>query len=190
MRRHVGEVELEMVPVESQRSLGVGGFVGETEGEAREMLMMEGCRDREVEVLSTARFKRTSWPSRVFRVVYIAPLGIFWVVSVLYAMPGPWQEGRIYTFSSYVAVANAVVSFTSMLVIYVYYAVRFGCRSTVIPCVGKMWFKALLGVAYVLILVTIIVTALETRRTPCGIYSTSRKDMDRQICAVYERSGS
>ncbi|KAK0646092.1 hypothetical protein B0T16DRAFT_153284 [Cercophora newfieldiana] len=73
------------------------------------------------------RFKRASWPSRVFRVLYIAPLG----VSVLYTMPGLWQEWRTYTF---------------------------------LQCI-----------------------AVEARRTRCGMYSTLREDIDRQICTVHER---
>ena len=49
----------------------------------------------------------------------------------------------MFTFSSYLAVVNEV-AFAVMMAIYVSYAVRVGCRSTVIPCVGKRWYKVLL----------------------------------------------
>lgn len=85
-----------------------------------------------------------SWPSRIFRGAYIAPLALFWVLSLGFALPGPWQVDRTYQLTNYFAAVNGSVSFQFMLVAHLYYSARFECRSTVIPCIGKQWYKVLM----------------------------------------------
>ena len=174
-----GCVPVEMVPVSGDRD-------DEQDTERRLMAREEEGRGVKPEVFSLARFRATSWPSRIFRVVYIAPVAIFWTLSMLFTLPGGWQVGRIFPLTNYLAAVNGSVSFLFILLVYGHYSVRAGCRSTVIPCVSKMWYKVSLCASYAVITGIVIVSALETRRARCGVYSTFRKEMDAHVCAEFD----
>ena len=178
-----GCVPVEMVPV--------GGDGDDEQGmvdndERRLMAREEETRGAKSEVFSLARFRATSWPSRIFRVIYIVPVAMFWMLSMLFTLPGRWQVGRIFPLTNYLAAVNGSVSFLFILLVYVHYSVRVGCRSTVIPCVSKMWYKVLLCASYAVMTGIVIVSALETRRARCGVYSTFGREMDAYVCAEFD----
>ena len=165
--RHCVVVEVDGMPVVMRGSGGGGG--GAVDGEA----------------LSSLRFLVTSWPSRIFRGVYIAPIVVFWLLSLGFALPGPWQSGRAYPLTNYLSAVNGSLSFLFILVVYGYYTARVGCRSTVIPCIGKPWYKVIMCVGYTTMLCIVVISALETRRAPCGVYTTTGKEVDHYVCAPF-----
>ena len=55
-------------------------------------------------------------------------------------------------------------------------------QSTVIPCIASPWYKAYTCLMILLMIVMIIIAALETRRTPCGIYTLHTEAVDSQVC--------
>lgn len=65
------------------------------------------------------RFLSSSRPSKVFRGIYIAPLALFWVLSLGLALPGPWQAGKTYPLTSYLCAVNGSISFLFILVGYI-----------------------------------------------------------------------
>jgi len=146
-----------------------------------------GGRASDGEALAPSRFLAKSWPSRIFRVVYITPLALFWVLSLGFALPGPWQIGRAHPLTNYLAAINGSVAFLVM-VMYVYYWARLGCGSTVLPCIGKPWFKVLVCMEYTFMLSTMVISALETRRAPCGVYTTMGNEMDPFVYASFDSS--
>jgi len=147
-----------------------------------------GGRASDGEALAPSRFLAKSWPSRIFRVVYMTPLALFWVLSLGFALPGPWQIGRAHPLTNYLAAINGSVAFLVMMVMYVYYWARLGCGSTVLPCIGKPWFKVLVCMEYTFMLSTMVISALETRRAPCGVYTTMGKEMDPFVYASFDSS--
>jgi hypothetical protein len=117
--------------------------------------------------LTENRFRKTSWPSRLFRVFFITPLIAMWVTAVLWLV-----RGTIFTVTQFLAVVAGVAGSAVAITIYVYYAARHGLKSTVIPCIASTWYKALSGVLYFVFLVFAVISVVETRRTQCGTYTT------------------
>ncbi|KAK4448765.1 hypothetical protein QBC34DRAFT_485423 [Podospora aff. communis PSN243] len=122
------------------------------------------------------------WPSRVFRVVFILPLVGLLPVGVLTALPGPWHRTGRMSMTAYLGALLSTVNLLVAVGIYAYYAARGGCRSTVIPCISKAWYKVLTALFWIAWFGLAVVSAIETRRTPCGKYSTAREHMDAYHC--------
>lgn len=59
---------------------------------------------------------------------------------------------------------------------------RSSSSTTVIPCITALWFKIYTGVLGASMIALIIVSALETRQTPCGSYSTYDGALDYLLC--------
>jgi len=51
-----------------------------------------------------------------------------------------------------------------------------------IPCIGAAWYKVLVLVTFAALVPLLTVSALETRRTWCGIYTTSGTERDEYVC--------
>lgn len=134
-------------------------------------------------IFSHNRFRPSSyWPSRIFRLLYAAPLATLWAIALLTLLPGPWHRAGRLTMTSYLGAINATVNLFVMTVIYGYYAFRYGCRSTIIPCISATWYKVLTGLFWAVALGVMAVSAVETRRTPCGKYTTAGQHMDAFYC--------
>ncbi|GAB1317028.1 hypothetical protein MFIFM68171_07238 [Madurella fahalii] len=89
---------------------------------------------------------------------------MYWALNLLYALLGPWQTGWMYPLTNYLSAINGPISFLVMLVVYMYYSACGLCRSTVILCIAKTWYKVILCVSDTLMLgIVVIISALETR---------------------------
>ena len=119
-----------------------------------------------------SRFRPTSWYSRAFRFVYISLFAVtcLTALAVVFLM-----QGRDIQLSATVtcSIATLAVIPAFGVTTYTYYAVRHGCKSTIIPCIGKPWYKVATAVIYLTWLVLLVFSAIETRRLPCGRYTTS-----------------
>jgi len=122
------------------------------------------------------------WPSRVFRFVFALPLIVLLPIAVLTLLPGPWHRTGKLSMTAYLGALLSTVNLFVMTVMYGYYAVRDGCRSTIIPCISATWYKIMTGVFWAAALGLVVVSAIETRRTPCGSYTTAGKHMDAYYC--------
>jgi len=117
------------------------------------------------------RFLPNSWWSRVFRFFYISVFAAVCLITLTSLMMMQGEDKRL---SATGAVAlSTVAMFPAMAVcIYTYYSVRNGCKSTVIPCIDKTWYKVLTAVIFLSWTIFLIFSAIETRMTPCRRYTT------------------
>ena len=122
------------------------------------------------------------WLSRVFRFAYVLPLVALWPIGVLTLLPGPWHRTGKLSMTAYVGALLSTVNLLIATAIYGYYAVRHGCRSTIIPCISAAWYKILTGLFWAAVLGLVVVSAIETRKTPCGKHTTVGKHMDEYYC--------
>jgi len=128
------------------------------------------------------------WLSRVFRFLYIIPVFAFWFITLLFLIPGPWQgsnykDGRPFTLTVIIGAIYIVLFFFAIIVIYGYYSWHLN-TSTIIPCVDKVWYKVLVTVGFVALIPLLVVSAMETRKTRCGVYTTAGEERDDYICGV------
>jgi len=134
--------------------------------------------------------------SRLFRTIYVTPVILLWVVTLLFLIPGPWQDskkyphGRTFSLTTFFGNIYAIFFFFAIFAVYSYYAWNHGCRSTVIPCISAPWYKVLVGATFVGLIPLLVFSALETRRTPCGVYTTGGREKDDYVCKAFWRATS
>lgn len=125
-----------------------------------------------------ARFLKVSfWASILFRVVFLFLLLGLLALPVLYLTLEPWLilqvvgvEMEIST-TLFAIILLYLVLFAGTFVILSFYFYR-GCTSTIIPCIQSIWYTVYTGIIMALVLVLFVVACLETRKTPCGTYTS------------------
>jgi hypothetical protein len=114
-----------------------------------------------------------SWRGRLFRFIFLIPVTFLWVMTLLYIIPtGNGQ--RVMYLSPTLLLVNIFYLFflTVTLVTYIYYFIRGPSATTVIPCIVSTWYQIYHASLIFMVLVTIIVASVETRKTTCGTYTT------------------
>jgi hypothetical protein len=93
------------------------------------------------------------------------------------------QRGFVMTLTNYLQIVYffllGAISFT-ILCFYFYHGHR--SKTTVIPCINSLWYKVYTGTLVVSMLVLIAVAAVETRKAPCGAYTTIPAALDFKGC--------
>lgn len=135
----------------------------------------------------------SSWRGRLFRFIFLIPVAFLWVMTLLFIIPTGDNGGVVYLSPTLLLVNILYLLFlTVTLVTYIYYFVRGPSATTVIPCIVSTWYQIYNAVLIVLILVLVIVSSVETRKTACGTYTTwplSRTGNDEAMCGgVYLNS--
>ncbi|KAK3370598.1 hypothetical protein B0H63DRAFT_564718 [Podospora didyma] len=138
-----------------------------------------------LKMLPTNRYHPPSfWPSRIFRALYVVPLLATWASCVEAFMPrsagSPPSSPTPATV--FMCLAAGLIYLPLTIAIFTYYTARHGCRSTIIPCIGSTWYKILTMLNFVAALAVMVVSAMETRRAPCGKYTTTGLESDFRIC--------
>ncbi|KAF8862231.1 hypothetical protein BDZ45DRAFT_686980 [Acephala macrosclerotiorum] len=116
-----------------------------------------------------------SWRGRIFRVFFLVPILLLWVMCIMYMVPwsnyGPRVEANI-TVTLFILNINYLVFLSATLFTYIYYFIRGRSATTVIPCISSTWYQIYTGILLVMMLILVIVAAIETRKTPCGMYTS------------------
>ncbi|RYP58671.1 hypothetical protein DL770_010382 [Monosporascus sp. CRB-9-2] len=123
------------------------------------------------------RFRPTTfWASIVFRVVYLLPILAMSTTCILYL--GPWTAKDItspisngLTMTSFLLALSYLLFISTTAIVCAYYFAR-GHTTTVIPCISFLWYKAYTVVVIGLGIALIVISCMETRKTPCGIYTS------------------
>jgi hypothetical protein len=65
-----------------------------------------------------------------------------------------------------------------------FYILRGHATTTVIPCVGHIWYKIYTGAFFAMMVLLFTIAALETRKTPCGMLTTLSPAFDgrNELC--------
>jgi hypothetical protein len=120
---------------------------------------------------SKSQIRPTSWWSRIFRFVYMFTFAVFCLLALTFVLMMQGADNRLSATGA-MGLAGVAVIPTLVVCIYTYYSVRRGCKSTIIPCINKTWYKLLTVVVFLTWIVFPILSAIETRGTPCGKYTT------------------
>jgi len=120
-----------------------------------------------------SRFLPTSWWSRIFRFFYISVFAAVCLLTFTSLMMMMMQgEDNRLSATGAVALATITVFLAIAVCSYSYYSIHHGCKSTIIPCINKTWYKVLTMVVFLFWTVFLVFSAIETRMMPCGKYTT------------------
>lgn len=122
-----------------------------------------------------------SWRGVAVRIFFLLPILGLWVLSMDYLQP--WGGGTSSS-TNFVAKVFYLSLLSFSLIIMATFFILGSCRTTVIPCIGSVWYKVYTCVVYSMMLGVIIVAALESRRTWCGKYTCFPPDHDAQIQCI------
>lgn len=137
------------------------------------------------------RFRPTTfWPSRVFRALYILPVLAISITCILYI--GPWTKSiddvyaTTFTTTSFLLTMLYLGFATSTALICSWYFVC-GYTMTIIPCISSLWYKIYTLVIIALGALLFVLACVETRKTPCGRYTSGPGEgADLDACATEE----
>jgi hypothetical protein len=127
----------------------------------------------------------TFWGSILFRVSFLLPIFGFLGLLILYMVP--FEGPIVYVATAFIMAVFYFIFFSATLLICSWYFAR-GATSTVIPCASTLWYKIYTMIFAALAVALIVVSALETRNTPCGKYtSLSGLQGDVAACSTLTR---
>lgn len=120
--------------------------------------------------------RTTSWRGLLFRVLFMTPILLLVAVCFYYLIPwtvkksSPWAYHLSATLFLLTLLYLVLMTFTFF--IFTYYLLRDVPPTTVIPCLVSIWYQIYtLGLAITTVLL-IIIAAIETRKSPCGVYTS------------------
>ncbi len=120
-----------------------------------------------------------SWHGFLVRAIFMVMLALLWGITLFYMTP--WN-GRTYTATNlFINVFYLLWLSTSIIIMGTYFWQE-NSRTTIIPCISMMWYKMYTGFLLLLIIGIMVVAGLETRKTPCGKYTTYPVSYDRKLC--------
>ncbi|CAJ2502542.1 Uu.00g099360.m01.CDS01 [Anthostomella pinea] len=127
--------------------------------------------DEPYDVVNRTRFRPTSyWPSILFRALWMVPVCGLWVLSSFYVVPFGGKYDAPVT--SWLVGLMFLILFTASGAIYAYYFVRGRTTTTLIPCISAFWYKIYTVLIFGLMVTTIAIACVETKKTPCGRYTS------------------
>ncbi|KAH8898448.1 hypothetical protein GQ53DRAFT_417689 [Thozetella sp. PMI_491] len=127
----------------------------------------------------TDRFRPTTfWFSMLFRFLYLLPIFGLWAMAVMFLLVAGYLSATDFLVLLFFLVLLGVTA-----IIFVYYFARGRTTTTIIPCISSLWYKVYSGIIFALTTAVIIVACIETRKTPCGKYTSgSDSDSDTLAC--------
>lgn len=136
--------------------------------------------------LSSTFRPTTSWRARFFRFFFMLPILGLLVLCILELIPWsstapasfPWRYYLAPTMLLVIILYSIFITVTSFT--FSYYFLRDLSATTVIPCIVSTWYQIYTLILIILMVLLIIVAAVETRKAPCGIYTSWPADW--QVC--------
>ncbi|KAH7012695.1 uncharacterized protein B0I36DRAFT_340135 [Microdochium trichocladiopsis] len=136
-----------------------------------------------------SRFRPTSYiPSILFRTTYLLFMLAVWALALLKGTPLVGNTFR-RSVSTLLSGSFYIFFMTVSCGVYVYYSLiparhtglggsgdGAGIRSTVIPCMGRLWYKCYTVVVFAWMAAMFVVACCETVRMPCGRYTSLGKE--------------
>lgn len=132
----------------------------------------------------------TFWASRLFRALYLLPVLAMIMTCTLYFCPWTKSPTDLYattfTTTSFLLDIIYLGFATATALICACYFVR-GHTTTIIPCISSLWYKIYTMVIMLLALTLLVLACVETRKTPCGRYTSGPGEAaDRDACVTEE----
>lgn len=130
-------------------------------------------------------YTRNSWRSIVIRLLFLAPLissVALCLGSILHMHTQPGY-GQLFTGTHLSLIAFYLVLIIGVIIIVSFYFWTENTGNTVLPCIESVWYKVYTAVLIMLAIIAIVVSALETRKSVCGMYTSMRPYYDQFECA-------
>ncbi|GKU04898.1 hypothetical protein FLAG1_06512 [Fusarium langsethiae] len=129
------------------------------------------------------RFKTpsSSWGSKAFRTFFLFAVLSLLVIDTLYFIRG----GR-HTATSFTVTLVYLFFLTMTAIIFIPYFWQGKTTSTIIPCITSTAYKVYTGLIFAITVAAIVISCVETRRTPCGKY-TSGHGIEADLRACWSR---
>ena len=129
------------------------------------------------------RFHRTdSWRAILFRIIYLVPVCCLLAICLVYLLPAHGRSTDSLT--TFLMVLFYSFFLAGSVLVYGYYFLRGRSTNSIIPCCNTIWYKIYTGLIMAFMVVLIILACLETRMSPCGVYTTYPRDLvtDSVLC--------
>ncbi|KAL4728067.1 hypothetical protein ACLX1H_004783 [Fusarium chlamydosporum] len=110
------------------------------------------------------------WISRVFRIVYLTALLALLALALSFIVT--LTGSTVYTFTTFIVIIFYLYAIGMTAIISLWYLGLKGSKSTVIPCISSIWYKFYTGVLFGFGLALVIIACIETRKTPCGKFTS------------------
>jgi hypothetical protein len=113
---------------------------------------------------------RSSWPSMIFRILYVLIVGGLWAMSLVYILPN--HSILVYTSTSFITALFYSVFLTISIALYTYYFFRSQTTTTLLPCISTTWYRIYTLLVIGCMIVLVIIASIETNQAPAGIYTS------------------
>lgn len=169
--------------VQQSPSITYGGDSKEIRPSANPLLELLTL-SRSSETAQPGLFRGAMSPRSLFvRACYAAFMLGFLVLDIYRSIPRRNGDGPTPLTPFIASWAYALLLLvSSVTILFYWFRDRSLTPSTVIPCVSTIWYKIYTGLLIAIFVMLIIVASLETRRLPCGSYTTSTEAFDRYFC--------
>jgi hypothetical protein len=130
------------------------------------------------------------WLVILLRAVFLIPTMALLVLAVYYFKPNP----RVTAGTASTLLMNIlyVIFLAVTFVTTAAYTIRGESNTTVIPCINSTWYMFYTYLLFSCAFVLLILTALQTRKTSCGQYTTYPPELglDHFLCSNVSVSSS
>ncbi|KAF2183401.1 hypothetical protein K469DRAFT_739888 [Zopfia rhizophila CBS 207.26] len=113
-----------------------------------------------------------SWRSRVVAILFLVPIVSLLGLCLSLITPRPGESISSFSLTTWLLSLFYTILLTATTVLFCIYIVRDRTTTTIIPCIVSTWYKAYTLILFAMMIALIVVSSLETRRSPCGPYTT------------------
>jgi hypothetical protein len=124
-------------------------------------------------------YPTNSWRGFLVRTIFMGILVLLWGITLFYMTP---LNGRIYTTTTLFINVFYFMWLSTAITIMGTYFWQGNSATTIIPCVSTTWYKMYTVFLLLLIIGIMVVAGFETRKTPCGKYTTYPVSHDGKLC--------
>lgn len=128
---------------------------------------------------------QSSWRGILVRAFFVGVLIVLVVLTLCFFILN-FKSGTRISSAAFVSQLFYLFFLTSTFAIISTFVLRKG-NTAIIPCIQSTWYKAYTYLLFSLAVFFVVVSALETRRTKCGLYTTVPIDWgkDDLMCQFY-----
>ena len=136
---------------------------------------------------------RNEWRGIVWRIIFLAFIASMLLMPVAFIIP--LRSGQFLTATLLFMNIFYVIFFTITLFCTARCVFTKRSTSTVIPYISHMWYKVYTCFIFIYMIFIVVIAALETRRTPCGEFTTfpvqivvpdPPRDYDLKVCGGFK----
>ncbi|TGO85675.1 hypothetical protein BPOR_0374g00090 [Botrytis porri] len=117
-----------------------------------------------------------SWRGTTIRISFLLPLLALLTLALLYLTPyntSSYPTNIFFTLTQFLVVTFFTIFLVCSIPIYTFFFLTNHSTTTIIPCITSLWYKIYTALLFACMLVLVCVAGLETRATPCGLYTTT-----------------